>query len=173
MGLDPIQIIEIRDLIQALGKTHTVIFSSHILSEVQTICEKILIIAHGKLIAFDTPENLERQLLPPSEVTILAEATADGVRRHSRFRAAHHRPADRGRRTGPDPAPPQHRFVRRHDLARSLFFSFAKAKKPLVELSVKKANLEDIFLELTEQSPAAAPTEAPAADSQETEAVSQ
>src|SRR5699024_5258728 len=77
VGLDPIQIIEIRDLIQELGKTHTVIFSSHILSEVQTICEKILIIAHGKLIAFDTPENLERQLLSPSEVTILAEATAD------------------------------------------------------------------------------------------------
>lgn len=59
VGLDPLQIIEIRDLIKDLGREHTVIFSSHILSEVQTICEKILIIARGKLIAFDEPENLE------------------------------------------------------------------------------------------------------------------
>ena len=55
VGLDPIQIIEIRALIKELGKTHTVIFSSHILSEVQTICDQILIIAKGKLIAFDGP----------------------------------------------------------------------------------------------------------------------
>ena len=60
VGLDPLQIIEIRDLIRDLGREHTVIFSSHILSEVQTICEKILIIAKGKLIAFDEPENLEK-----------------------------------------------------------------------------------------------------------------
>ena len=62
VGLDPLQIIEIRDLIKQLGQTHTVILSSHILSEVQTICEKILIISKGKLIAFDRPENLEKKL---------------------------------------------------------------------------------------------------------------
>lgn len=59
VGLDPIQIIEIRDLIRQLGQEHTVILSSHILSEVQTICEKVLIIAKGKLVAFDEPENLD------------------------------------------------------------------------------------------------------------------
>lgn len=53
VGLDPIQIIEIRDLIKQLGQEHTVILSSHILSEIQAICEKILIISHGKLVAFD------------------------------------------------------------------------------------------------------------------------
>ena len=58
VGLDPIQIIEIRDLIKDLGKSHTVIFSSHILSEVQAICDQILMIAHGKLVAFDTPEAI-------------------------------------------------------------------------------------------------------------------
>lgn len=58
VGLDPIQIIEIRDLIKQLGKNHTVILSSHILSEVQAICEKILIISQGKLVAFDDTENL-------------------------------------------------------------------------------------------------------------------
>ena len=63
VGLDPIQIIEIRDLIKELGKTHTVIFSSHILSEVQAICDQILMIAHGKLVAFDDPQKLEKTLL--------------------------------------------------------------------------------------------------------------
>ena len=58
VGLDPLQIIEIRDLIGQLGQNHTVIFSSHILSEVQTICDKILIIAKGRLVAFDAPDQL-------------------------------------------------------------------------------------------------------------------
>lgn len=62
VGLDPIQIIEIRDLIRSLGRSHTVILSSHILSEVQAICDKILIIAHGRLVAFDTPAKLEERL---------------------------------------------------------------------------------------------------------------
>ena len=57
VGLDPLQIIEIRTLIQELGQSHTVIFSSHILSEVQNLCHQILIISHGKLVAFDQPET--------------------------------------------------------------------------------------------------------------------
>lgn len=60
VGLDPIQIIEIRDLVRQLGEHHTVILSSHILSEVQAICEKVLIIAKGRLLAFDEPKNLEK-----------------------------------------------------------------------------------------------------------------
>lgn len=71
VGLDPIQIIEIRDLIQSLGKEHTVILSSHILSEVQAICEKILIISHGKLVAFDEPDKLERNLLSAGGIVLL------------------------------------------------------------------------------------------------------
>lgn len=58
VGLDPLQIIEIRDLIRQLGKTHTVVLSSHILSEVQAICDKVLIISRGKLVAFDDTEKL-------------------------------------------------------------------------------------------------------------------
>lgn len=80
VGLDPLQIIEIRDLIRELGRTHTVIFSSHILSEVQTICDQIIMIAHGKLVAFDTPEHLERTLMTPNEITITAEAPEDEVK---------------------------------------------------------------------------------------------
>ena len=60
VGLDPAQIIEIRDLIRELGKNHTIILSSHILSEVQTVCDSIMIISDGHLVASDTPENLTR-----------------------------------------------------------------------------------------------------------------
>ena len=62
VGLDPAQMIEIRSLIRDLGKTHTVILSSHILSEVQSVCDRVLIIAHGKLVAQGTPEDLAAQL---------------------------------------------------------------------------------------------------------------
>ncbi len=80
VGLDPLQIIQIRDLIKELGRTHTVIFSSHILSEVQTICDQILIISKGKLVAYDTPANLEKQLLAPNEIRLTTDATADELR---------------------------------------------------------------------------------------------
>mgnify|MGYP002855406681 CR=1 FL=1 len=62
VGLDPVQILEIRELINELGKKHTVILSSHILSEVQAICDKVLIIYKGKMVAFDAPENLSKNL---------------------------------------------------------------------------------------------------------------
>ena len=80
VGLDPIQIIEIRDLITELGKTHTVIFSSHILSEVQAICDQVLIINKGHLIAFDKPENLERQLLAPNEISVTSNASQEEIK---------------------------------------------------------------------------------------------
>ena len=62
VGLDPKQIIEIRELIRSLGKKHTVILSSHILSEITSICDHVMIISHGKLVASDTPENLGRYM---------------------------------------------------------------------------------------------------------------
>ena len=62
VGLDPKQIIEIRELIRSLGKKHTVILSSHILSEITSICDHVMIISHGKLTASDTPENLSRYM---------------------------------------------------------------------------------------------------------------
>ena len=61
VGLDPKQIIEIRDLIKSLGRKHTVILSSHILSEVSQICKKVIIINKGEIVAIDTPENLEKK----------------------------------------------------------------------------------------------------------------
>ena len=73
VGLDPKQITEIRELIKELGKTHTIIFSSHILSEVSQICNKVIIINKGKIVAIDTPENLEKKVNNNNTVYVTVE----------------------------------------------------------------------------------------------------
>ena len=73
VGLDPKQITEIRSLIKELGKTHTVILSSHILSEVSQICNKVIIINKGKIVAIDTPENLEKKVAKNNSVYVTVE----------------------------------------------------------------------------------------------------
>lgn len=75
VGLDPIQIIEIRELIRSLGEDHTVILSSHILSEVQAVCDEILVISGGRLVAFDTQENLKAKLGKASLEEVFIELT--------------------------------------------------------------------------------------------------
>ena len=167
VGLDPIQIIEIRDLIKSLGETHTVIFSSHILSEVQTICDQILMIANGKLVAFDTPENLERQMVSASEITVSTDASEDAVRAAlagcEGIRELSFAPAASGvlrvtLKTGKDEL---------DALSKSVFSAFAGSGLTLMELSSRKASLEDIFLELADDSAAA--TEAASASEKESE----
>ena len=150
VGLDPIQIIEIRDLIKQLGKTHTVIFSSHILSEVQAICDRILIINQGKLIAFDTPEGLEKRLLSPSEITLTAEGTEETVR--AILADGAHITQMEIREAGAERVSVTLKTDLEDicQLSRQLFFLFADRKTALLEMALKKANLEDIFLELTE-----------------------
>lgn len=81
VGLDPKQIIEIRELIRQLAKKHTVILSSHILAEVREVCDYILIISKGKLVASDTPENLERNAGDSDLIEIETKADPDEVRR--------------------------------------------------------------------------------------------
>ena len=153
VGLDPIQIIEIRDLIRELGRSHTVIFSSHILSEVQTVCDQIIMIAHGKLAAFDTPANLEQQLLSPSEITLTAETGAGEIRSLAEeiphitdISVEEDAPALSTVRVRTDAEDI-------HDISRALFLAFAERKILLLEMSLKRANLEDIFIELTESVP--------------------
>ena len=77
VGLDPKQITEIRNLIKTLGKTHTIILSSHILSEVSQICNKVIIINKGKIVAIDTPENLENKVSKNDCIYITVEDTED------------------------------------------------------------------------------------------------
>ena len=79
VGLDPAQVIEIRNLIHDLGETHTVILSSHILSEVQTICDRVLIIAHGKVAAQGTPEELAAQLAARGMIAATALGTKEQI----------------------------------------------------------------------------------------------
>lgn len=150
VGLDPIQIIEIRDLIKELGRTHTVLFSSHILSEVQTICDQIIMIAKGRLVAFDTPENLEQHLLSPNQVVLTTDAGAEEVR--ALLDGVDHI-TELALEEGEDglvTARIKTDLSSVYDLSRALFFAFAAGGRALLELTVKKANLEDIFLELAE-----------------------
>lgn len=150
VGLDPIQIIEIRDLIKALGRTHTVIFSSHILSEVQAICDQILIIAKGKLVAFDTAEQLKKRLLTPNILTLVSDSAEaevmdilNGIHSVVDFQVS---TTEQGFtmvqiQTGHDEI-----FA----LSRDVFLAFSSRQAVLLEMSVKKADLEAVFLELTE-----------------------
>lgn len=150
VGLDPIQIIEIRTLIKELGQTHTVIFSSHILSEVQTICDQILMINKGELVAFDTPENLEKKLLAPNEIMITTDSQAAEVQEIL---------ADIGSITDIGMEEKESGLIVAHiktdhnniyDISRAVFLAFATKKKVLLEMALKRGNLEDVFIELTE-----------------------
>ena len=73
VGLDPKQIADIRELIKKLGKNHTVILSSHILSEVSQICQRVIIINKGKVVAIDTPENLEEKTKNDNSIIVTVE----------------------------------------------------------------------------------------------------
>ena len=79
VGLDPKQITEIRSLIKELGKTHTIILSSHILSEVSQICNKVIIINKGKIVAIDTPENLEKKVSNNNTTYVTVEDTENKI----------------------------------------------------------------------------------------------
>ncbi len=150
VGLDPIQIIEIRELIKQLGENHTVILSSHILSEVQAICEKVLIIAKGKLLAYDAPENLEKLLLSSNGVDFALEAAAEateGILKGLDIENEYSIEAAEDKLTR------VHMSVENVDvreICRQMFFACAEAGAAIVEMKPKKANLEDVFIELTE-----------------------
>ena len=152
VGLDPLQIIEIRDLIHELGQTHTVILSSHILSEVQAICESVLIIAHGKLVAFDTPQNLENRLTSGGRLTLSADCSAEALHRilaavpavcDCRLLTAEEGRCRAQLEITGDAA----------EACRALFFAFAKAETAILQLTPEKADLENIFIELTDAQP--------------------
>lgn len=150
VGLDPIQIIEIRDFIKELGKTHTVILSSHILSEVQAVCEQVLIISKGKLVAFDTPENLEKLLLSSSGVTFQVEAGKEDAERilaqTDGLSGWEAKEEDGVCSVTAHLADEQDAKA----VCGKLTMAFAAKGLPVFEMRTKKANLEDVFLELTE-----------------------
>ena len=150
VGLDPIQIIEIRDLIRQLGQTHTVILSSHILSEVQAICEKVLIIAKGKLVAFDAPENLEKLLLASNGITFTAEASVEEVDEIMKGMEPEVQWECGEAEDGMVLVRVKTESAEVRELCRQIFFAFAGKQRAILEMTSKKANREDVFIELTE-----------------------
>ncbi len=155
VGLDPMQIIEIRDLIKELGKNHTVILSSHILSEVQAICSKVLIIHKGKLVAFDEPDNLRKSLSNGNTIELKAEGNEADLRRVLEKIDGI---TDIKLVTSTDNLTQAVLSVSEEDLeskCKELFFSFAEAHIAVMNLNPVKASLEDIFIEITEADDAA------------------
>lgn len=149
VGLDPKQIIEIRDMIRELGKKHTVILSSHILSEVSAVCDHIMIIAHGKLIASDTPENLKRQMAGTGGIEMLVKGKAETVETIL---------GEIAQITTSEVAGTDEEGVCRvlvisdnsqEDIRETVFYTFARHRCPILSMQPVKASLEEVFLELT------------------------
>ena len=150
VGLDPIQIVEIRDLILELGKTHTVIFSSHILSEVQAICDQIVMIARGKLVAFGEPEELQKQLLAPNEIIVTTNAVADDIKELLANIEQITEIETNTTESGYTVAQIKSVHEDIYELSSAVFSVFAKSENVIYEMTLKKGNLEDIFMELSE-----------------------
>ena len=149
VGLDPRQITEIRELIQKLGENKTVILSSHILSEVQAVCDSILILSRGKLVACDTPDNLERLLTGGTALELEADTQPERLEK-----ILGNLPGVTGLTVGE--TADKHAWARLEtgkenleNLSKAVFFRFCDEKLPLLRLTPAKASLEDIFLELT------------------------
>lgn len=149
VGLDPIQIIEIRELIRELGKTHTVIFSSHILSEVQSICEQVLIISKGTLVAFDAPDKLEELLTRSNGIRLLTQASIDTVSSILNGVPGVSDWENTAQEDGILSVDIKMELQDLHEVCRRLFFAFAEKGEAILEMTAEKANLEDVFLELT------------------------
>ncbi len=149
VGLDPKQIIEIRDLIKKLGRDHTIILSSHILSEVSAICDHIMIISKGKLVASDTPENLMRMMQPVTtlNMTVLAEkqiveAAVSAVKDIVSYTVK------KGSESGSVDITVK--YMSDMDLRSSISQQLTENGCIIIEMGSTSASLEDIFLELTD-----------------------
>lgn len=149
VGLDPKQIIEIRELIRDLAKKHTVILSSHILAEVKEVCDYIMIISKGRLVASDTPDNLEHLLDDAESLELQAKAEPSHVREilepiHEILSIKMEKRTDGTTFASLD-------IKENTDIREKVFFAFADQKCPLLMLNTNRASLEEIFLELTQK----------------------
>lgn len=146
VGLDPVQIIEIRDLMKELAREHTVILSSHILSEISAVCDTVMIINKGRLVVSDTVENLPKHLNTQNNCRVVIKASKEQTE------AMFTEFGDKIDLT----LEQEGEFTRVNlttasdtDVREEIFFACAKAKLPIYEMTNTTKNLEDIFLELT------------------------
>ena len=149
VGLDPKQIIEIRDLIKSLKKKHTVILSSHILSEVRAVCDYVLIISHGKLVASDTPDNLERLAAGSNSLLMKVKGEKDTIRKNLEIIEGV-TGVEMSCDTDEELWKTKVSIEENVDIREEVFYAMAKADCPIYEMQVKRVSLEDVFLELTE-----------------------
>lgn len=149
VGLDPKQIIEIRELIRTLSKKHTVILSSHILAEVREVCDYILIISKGKLVASDTPENLELLRNGASSLELEVKAAPDTAR--AILSTIDDIDAMEMHSENENLTRVKLETKNGADIREAIFYAFAEEKCPLLEMKTAKASLEDIFMELTQK----------------------
>jgi len=166
VGLDPRQIIEIRELIKELGKDHTVILSSHILPEISAVCDYVIIIAHGKIVASDTLENLTKLYEGRNYVDMTVRADEGKIRR-----AVESIPAVQSVEIEPDALGRCHVRVaadNQSDIREELFFRFADMRAPILAMEYEEVTLEKVFLELTGEGKK---KNAPAAEDEQPETV--
>ena len=149
VGLDPKQIIEIRDLIRKLGENHTVILSSHILSEVSAVCDHIMIIAHGKLVASDSPENLQKLMSGSMELDLEVKGSIAAVKSALQEISQIDR-IEENTEASQNIAKLKVISKENADIREQVFYALADAKLPILEMTHAEKSLEDIFLELTE-----------------------
>lgn len=149
VGLDPKQIIEIRSLIAKLGRHHTIILSSHILSEIQAVCKRIIIINRGEIVADDLAENLSKSMTTDHSVTVRVQGPEESViKLLSSIKEVESVTSLGIVESGSidllvEP-------VKDADIRRAIFERLAERKWPILELSTKQLTLEQIFLRLTE-----------------------
>lgn len=150
VGLDPKQIIEMRDLIRRLGENHTVILSSHILSEVSAVCDHIMIIAHGKLVASDSPEGLQRLMNPTMEIRLSVKGDYNSVASVLTYIDG---VAGVEKLEEDSEGCVQCNVIASQgvDIREKIFYALAEAKLPILAMQHVEKSLEDIFLELTEE----------------------
>lgn len=149
VGLDPKQIIEIRDLIKSLGQKHTVILSSHILSEVSAVCDHVLIIDKGKLVASDTPENLGKLMSGANSLELTVKGQESEIRKaldmvENIEDVIYH---DSLIKNACDFTI---KLSGNQDMRENIFFALAEVKCPILKMQSSNMSLEEVFLKLTD-----------------------
>lgn len=148
VGLDPKQIVEIRDVIKSLSKKHTVILSTHIMQEVSAVCDEVIIIAHGELVARDTPDNLGAHVAGSNTVEVIAKAPdykvkalLNKMKNVTKFEVHPDKEEGYSRAlisAGVD-----------QDIREDIFYAFASAKCPIMSMNFSNTSLEDVFIKVT------------------------
>lgn len=150
VGLDPNQIIEIRNLIKSLGEKHTIILSSHVLSEIQTVCNRVIVINKGKVVADDTTANLSSGLSAENRLILSIEGDQNAI--ISALKGLSGVKNVKLSKTNPDSSAEYVvNYDKNEDVRKAVFAKMAEINCPIISMSNDKMTLEDIFRRLTDE----------------------